>query len=163
MPVKNRVPTLAKVILLFILVFSLIAYLFVRKNILEPPVQKEEAPKQVATDPSFNEALGQLLPGFPEFPLYPGAELVGSAEVNLPDEPNQGYRVKWITKDLVPQVMGWYLEALSQTGWVVEEPNDPEAEGEQVANIRKDDFKGYLAVESEGSDGEVEIVVDIRK
>ena len=154
LPVKNRIPTLAIVVILLIIVFAVVAFLLVRKNIPELPVPKEEVTKQVATDPNFAEVKGQLLPGFPEFPIYPGAELVGSAEVNLPDEPNQGYRVKWTTYDPVPQVMDWYLEELSKTGWVVEEPNDPEAEGEQVANIHKGGFKGHIAVESEGSEGE---------
>ncbi len=78
-----------------------------------PPVIREQtetqAPK-VATDRSYREVLGRIIPGAPEFPAYPGATLVGSAERNKPGEPNEGYVFKWTTPDTTAMVMAWYSE-----------------------------------------------------
>ncbi len=123
-----------------------------------PELQTQE----VATDPSFTEVKGQLIPGFPELPVYPGASIVASAKTNPEIKLDIGYRAKWKASDPVLKVMKWYLEELPKYGWNVEPPNDPNATGEQVASIAKEDLKGYLEVASE-SEAETEIWVEVRK
>ncbi len=124
--------------------------------------RKENPPELlVATDPSFTEYKGQLMSDFPEFPVYTGATLVGSAKVNTDDIADQGYRAKWTTSDPVIKVMKWYQEELIKAGWKFEENNDIVSEAEQIAKISKDELEGYLAAELE--DEETEIVVDLRK
>ena len=117
--------------------------------------------KVVATDPSFLEAKGALLPGFPEFPTYPSSVLVGSAQTHPPDQPVLGFRAKWISHDSVSEVMEWFTDELSQNGWTIEAPNDENSEGEQVAQIDNGEWKGYIAAEIE--EGNVEIVVDVKE
>ena len=122
---------------------------------------QQNIPKlEVATDPGFPEVKGQVISGFPDFPVYPGATLVASAKTNRADQPDTGYRVKWEAQDSVIPVMNWYQDELSKNGWTYEVPNDPDATGEQVAQIKKAGWEGF--VESELEDGATEIVVEVR-
>ena len=122
---------------------------------------QQNIPKlEVATDPSFPEIKGELIGGFPELPVYPEATLVASAQTNPAGQPPQGYRAKWVTKDPVIKVMNWYEAELPKAGWHYTSPNDQQSEGEQVAEISKGDFKGYIAAEIEEEN--IEIVVDVR-
>lgn len=112
---------------------------------------------QVATDPAFRELAGGLLEGIPEFPAYPGATLVGSAERNRPTEPNRGYRIMWTTTDTPGQVIAWYARMLPPRGWAYGPPDEPEDEEELKAKIAKGALRGYL--EAEVEDGITEIIV----
>ena len=115
---------------------------------------------EVATDPSFVELKGKLLPEFPEFPVYPGSKLVASSTVNPPELELQGVRAKWTTSDSVKQSMQWYLTQLENNSWKINFTDDPESEGEQIAYISNDRFEGYIATEVE--DDATEIVADLR-
>jgi len=115
---------------------------------------------EVATDPRFPEIKGKLMSGFPEIPVYPGATLIASAKTNRANEQDTGYRAKWETQDAVVKVMKWYQEELPKSGWVYETPNDPNASGEQVAQIKKSDLEGFL--EAEREEKGTEIVVEVR-
>ena len=119
-----------------------------------------EQKPEVATDPSFPEIKGELIGGFPDFPVYPGATLIASAQTNPAGQPPQGYRAKWVTHDPVIKVMNWYEDDLPIAGWQYTPPNDQQSEGEQVAEISKGDLKGYIAAEIEEEN--IEIVVDVR-
>lgn len=124
------------------------------QNVGEP--QKLE----VATDPSFPEVKGKLIPGFPEFPVYPGATLKASAKTNRENQPDTGYRAKWVTKDSVPLVVKWSQQELPKNGWKIEALDDPENTGEQVTQISKGNFKGYIGAEAVAQG--TEIVVEVR-
>jgi hypothetical protein len=115
----------------------------------------------VATDPSFPEARGSLLSDVPDFPTYPNATLVGSAQQNRIDQPIQGYRIKWTTKDSVPAVMAWYQKALVAAGWTYKPPDDGALAVEQLARISKGGLSGYVAAEASGE--ATEIVVSLKK
>lgn len=123
----------------------------------DPTFQKAE----IATDPSFLEARGRMLPGVPDFPSHPAATLVGSAEQNRAGAPTEGYRIKWTTRESVPAVMAWYQKTLPSLGWTYTPPDDGAPEVEQVARISKGDLKGYIAAEATG-DG-TEIVASLKK
>jgi hypothetical protein len=140
---------------------------------VQPPVTISEATKvgaasdpafqkpQVATDPSFAEARGRLLPEIADFPTYPNATLVGSAQQNRPAQPVQGYRIKWTTSDPVPAVMSWYEKALTTAGWKFMPPQDGSPAVEQIARISKGGLAGYVAAEA-GAEV-TEIVVSLKK
>ncbi len=132
-------------------------------NFVNKPQQSPIPKMEVATDPSFKEVKGAIISGFPiDFPVYPGAELEASAKTNTEGMPDRGYRVKWVTHEGVIKVMDWYLAEFKKTGWVITEaPTDPKSPGEQVTHIKKGMFDGYIAAETEGTDGEVEIVADL--
>lgn len=105
---------------------------------------------------------GQLVEAFPDFPEYPGALLEESSQRQQAINTNQDIRAAWQTSDPVPTVMSWYVTELPKNGWTVEPPDDPMAQGEQVAQLSKDDLRGYIGIENEGTN-KTEIVVDFRK
>lgn len=118
-------------------------------------------PTLVATDPSFPEVQGRLIEGFPEFPVYSGATLIGSARTSPVDTADTGYRTKWTAKDDVPTVMKWYQAELPKIGWKIELSGDPANTGEQVVQISKGELRGYLGIEAQSTG--VEIIVEVRK
>ena len=155
---KNKKSLLIILILVFLVGFiGVVTYLKVN-NIALPG---QSVDKKIATDPNFVEVEGKLIDGFPEIPVYPDAELVGSSKPNGNFEETQGYRAKWYVSGTVMEVMDWYIEELSMKGWTIVSPNDSTAVGEQVTDISNNEFKGYLAVEVD--DEKIEIVVDLRK
>jgi hypothetical protein len=116
---------------------------------------------KVASDPLFQEYVGIIAEGFPDdFPVYPGAELVGSVINNPAGMPDTSYTVKWhIAPDLtVTELIFWYKEELEVRGWEVEEPEVWEGMTEQVVRMENADFKGSFLVEDEGD--EVELIAD---
>jgi hypothetical protein len=127
--------------------------------------QTAATPKmEVATDPNFKEVEGQLVDGFPAFPVYPGATLEASSTVNREDQVIQGYRALWISHDAIPKIARWYETELRKAGWQVTPNDDPNSDGEQVIKIARDsndvEYTGYVAPEMEGD--RIEIVVDLR-
>lgn len=119
---------------------------------------------KIATDPAFQEYIGSIVNGFPEdFPVYPGAFLVGSAKINPPNIPDVGYRVKWELETGIStfDVMTWYKRELLETGWMFEDPDDWNGIQEFIAPIERDNLKGDITVEIESD--EIEIIVDLRK
>lgn len=108
----------------------------------------QPAESKVATDPSFRQESGRILPEIPEVPAYPGAKLVGSAEQARSGEPAEGYRIKWTTTDSVAAVMQWYAKALPAAGWKHQTPEDAGSPVEQLARIQKDYMDGYVSAEA---------------
>jgi hypothetical protein len=119
-----------------------------RLHALDPVAGGGQEPV-IATDPSFRELKGGLLQGIPEFPSYPGATLIGSAERNRPDEKNRGYRIKWTTGDGPAQVMAWYEKALPRYGWTCLPTDEPGELDELEAKISNPSFSGYIEIETE--------------
>jgi hypothetical protein len=111
------------------------------------PIAGEDQEPEIATDPGFRELKGSLLDGIPEFPAYPGATLIGSAERNRPDEKNRGYRIKWTSTDGPAQIMAWYEKTLPSFGWkyVLSDADGDELE----AKIASAAFSGYIEAETE--------------
>lgn len=163
-----KLPLLIAGVLLFVSISVLVAKRFVQAPItrttLDPTAETlmDIPSKEIATDPSFKEVKGSLIPGFPNFPVYADAELKGSATLSADADSSQGYRVIWeLNKEdsTVPEVMNWYQRELTRDGWKYEAPDDPTSVTEQVAQISKGNFKGYLAAEIEQN--ELEILVQI--
>lgn len=143
--------------ILVLLVFSL--QLTAKQSITNTRSEAHSA--KIATDPKFEEKEGSLLPGIPLFPTYPGSTLVGSSWIDTDTTNHKGFRIMWNSSDSVPAIMRWYESKFRDLGWNVEMTNDPTSEGEQVSNISKQPYKGYIAAEIE--DGTTEIVIDMRK
>lgn len=112
------------------------------------------------SDPSFTEVKSQLISGFPQFPVYPGAQLEYSAKREKTSTPEGDFRAKWEIKDreAVDKVLQWYLTELPKYGWVITEPSsDREAMGEQGAQIAKNGLTATINVEAK--EGKTEILV----
>jgi hypothetical protein len=122
------------------------------------PRDRDQEPL-IATDPGFRELAGGLLDGIPDFPAYPGAKLVGSAERNRPDEPNHGYRIKWTTRASPARVMVWYEQTLPRHGWKHVPSYEPDEEDELEAKIANAAFSGYLEAETEDDGSTVVVLV----
>jgi hypothetical protein len=151
-------PTL---ILLVVLVIAIaIGTQFIDKPRNGSPTTEAAKPK-IATDPNLPELKGGMLPGFPEVPAYPDADLVGSAYTELPKEANKGFRAKWHTHDSVGEIIAWYMDELPQSGWTVGAPEDFGAETEQIITIKKGPWVGFVAAEVEGDENE--IVIDVKQ
>ena len=104
---------------------------------------------------------GQLISGFPAFPVYPGAKLIESSKVKNSPDPTKGYQAEWEAQaESVAKVMDWYLKELKSTGWEILTLDDPKGYGEQVANVSKDGNVVNLRVEL-SEPGMIEIKVDI--
>ena len=127
----------------------------------EAPDFGDEEP-EIATDPAFSELKGGFLEGIPEFPAYPDATLIGSAERNRPDERNRGYRIKWTTKDSPEEVMKWFEKALIEAGWKYKPSSEPDDEEDLIADIEKAEFQGFIEAESEEESTEITVVLTRR-
>lgn len=143
-----------------ILISALLAALLqIRDTSLRPtPTQ---APYIQEPENNIVEAEGELVEGFPEFPVYPGAEIHESAVRRQAYNTGRDIYAEWTTNDSVIEVMRWYEQELSKLGWSIGEPNDPENPSEQIIQITKDNLSGYVAAEDE--EGTTEIVVDLKK
>ena len=81
---------------------------------------------KVATDPQNQEFLGSIVAGFPEnFPVYPGAVLIGSSINNPVRLPDTSYTVKWHLTPGTPvaDIILWYKSELESIDWQVEDPD----------------------------------------
>jgi hypothetical protein len=121
--------------------------------------EKTRTAPQLDAEPTVRQAAGKLLPEVPQFPAYPGASLLGSAERNSPDAPKQGHLIEWTTTDPVPKVMAWYQKALPEAGWTYSPPTDGVTHS-QLAGIARDGLDGTLEVEFE--DGLTRITVVLK-
>ncbi len=118
------------------------------------------SPLLIATDPSFSQLVGKYYAQIPKMPVYPDAELIGSAKTNSENVKDTGYRVLWKSRASVPEVMKWASDQFSSEGWSVDELGDPVNEGEQVMKIENEMFTGTFSAENE-SEKETNIVVQI--
>ncbi len=114
------------------------------------------------SDPNKLEVKGELVAGFPDFPVYSKATVVNSSRVKELSDPAKGYQAAWKVHDAsVAKVMQWYLQELKNTGWqIVVPPNDPQGYGEQLATVSKGGSTAYLIVELE-EEGVIAVIVDI--
>lgn len=116
------------------------------------------AAPQLDVEPTVRQAAGKLLPEVPQFPAYPGATLLGSAERNSPDAPKQGHLIEWTTTDPVPKVMAWYQKTLQDAGWTYSPPTDGVSHS-QLAGIARGGLDGTLEVELEGGITRITVVL----
>lgn len=83
--------------------------------------------------------------GFPDIPVYPQAVLVDSVK----DEQSQGgpfYTVHWTADAQVAEVMSWYANKLTESGWsVFVALGDPQS-AIQFSEFRKGDLYLQLSV-----------------
>jgi hypothetical protein len=133
----NKV-TVYKLILIFLpvlIVISVLIYLLVRNS---------------KTEMSPNVSLGGksviLTAGFPDIPVYPQAQLIDSTK----DEQSQGgpfYTTHWAVGGQVSEIMTWYTDKLTHTGWsVFVTPGDSQSPNIQFSEFRKGESYLQLSV-----------------
>ncbi|KKU94383.1 MAG: hypothetical protein UY22_C0014G0004 [Candidatus Amesbacteria bacterium GW2011_GWC1_48_10] len=101
----------------------------------------------------------QLVEGFPQIPVMPGAALVGSGKGGEGD--GMRYSARWETMERVPGVMQWYKQELVKFGWVVSIlPADLMAEEIQLLTVEKAGESMYLSVIRKAGADKTEIVAE---
>lgn len=115
-------------------------------------------PRKILTEPPKTSTSQQLVSGFPEFPVYPGARLKSSHQT--PGFLN--FKAVWEVNQPGPPVMDWYITALSGGAWAIEEfPEAPDIKKRQFAQARNDHWRVYLAVSQENPEEPTQVRVDL--
>lgn len=126
-------------------------------------VQTDTVPTPIPTQ-QIIEAPKAMVADFPQFPVYPGAEIVKSSQRAKAINTGKDLVAEWKVQGSVIEIMQWYIPRLQEQGWTVEPPNDPQAAAEQVAHLKKDNLSGYIGIEySEDNQDVVEIVASFQK
>ena len=140
-------------LLLIFLVISFVFIAIVTGVFLLNKPSKKLAPSK---EPGKTELEGELVAGFPELPVYQGAALVNSYKKQEGEK--VGFEANWEIDASVSEVMIWYIDALSESGWVFEEvPEDVDEVFEQSLIAQKDETRVYLTVEREEGAEKTEI------
>ena len=143
----------------FVLLFSVLA-IGVGVALLKKPKDIKVTPGQtpeITVEPGKTELEGQLIAGFPEFPVYPGANIVSSYKKQEGDK--VGFEANWEADASVNEIIVWYIDALRESGWVFEEEPELDYTSEQQLIARKDETTVYLTAERE--EGVTEINAEI--
>lgn len=111
-------------------------------------------------EPGKEELTGELVSGFPDFPVYPGAAVKTSREST---GGTVGFETVWEVNQEVPEIMRWYMDMFAgDESWKIKEPPDsPESPGEQSAIVSRDNWDFYLTVEREIDAETSEIIVEV--
>ena len=134
---------------LFVLLLAfLVLVIGVGVALLKKPKDTKVIPADqipATVEPGKTELEGQLVPDFPEFPVYPGANIVSSYKKQ--EESKVGFEANWEVEASVNEIMVWYSDALKESGWVFEEEPVVDETSEQQLIVRKDETRVYLTVE----------------
>ena len=112
---------------------------------------------EITIEPGKTELEGQLVVDFPEFPVYPGANIVSSYKKQEGEK--VGFEANWEVDVSVGEIMVWYIDSLSQSGWVFEEEPVVDRTSEQFIIAQMDELRVHLSVERE--EGITEINVEV--
>jgi hypothetical protein len=106
------------------------------------------------------EAEGELVDGFPDFPIYPGAELEKSNQSTY--QGRTAYSGTWISTGTVQKVMAWYRDQAKQKNWeIIDDPSNPASGQEQHLNLNVDGQLINVTVELEDNQTKPEIIIDV--
>ncbi len=101
----------------------------------------------------------KLAVGFPEIPVYPKANLISS--VSKPDTDGTFYQSIWEVSASVPDISGWYLKSLPDSGWVIDvKPADINVPDIQNIISFKEDKTLNLGIIKEADGNNVKITAE---
>lgn len=105
-------------------------------------------------------AQGELVSDFPDMPVYPGAIVEKSTEINDGDQ--YGYIGTWkIENKTSTEVLRFYLTEGKKRNWtIVHSPDLSPNSSNEYIEARINGKKAYIIVEKESDDKEVEVRVD---
>jgi len=104
----------------------------------------------------FDKLQGHLVTGFPDYPIFPGASIIGSYKKI--DGERIGFEATWETN--VPQgtVADWYLEEFNKyKGWTIHELPENFDSPELVFLLEKNNQKSTLEIEREDDITEITV------
>jgi hypothetical protein len=115
------------------------------------------------TLPVVKQAKGQLVAGFPDLPIFPGARITSTQHaeaVSAPFYQPASYQAYLQSDKSVPEIIGWYTKNLQAAGWKMITPADPSTPSDQSIVMTKNSLTVSINVES-GSESDISI--DIRQ
>ncbi len=154
-------PGVTLIIIGFIILLGVILYIptskLIKSNTGSGTAQNSDA--TVEMEDSAVYAQGELVSDFPDVPVYPGAEIEKSTEINNDGE--YGYVATWKTKaKTIPEVLKFFLAEAKSRNWpIVQSPDLSGKSGEEYIETKIDGRKVYITVEKEDN-GTVEYKVD---
>ena len=138
---KNKKITVFVILLIFVLFFTI----WSRVTTVQ---KKVDAPQEIG-EPGKEELTGELVEGFPVLSVYPNAALLNSYKKQEGEK--VGFEANWEVNASVFEVMSWYIDSLSQSGWVFEEEPVVDESFEQYIIAERDGLKLFFSVEREES------------
>lgn len=136
------------VLLSFLAILSIYFLIFYSKA---PAQHGNQKPQQ-----RFDKLQGQLVSGFPDFPIYPGASIIGSYKKI--DGERIGFEATWETEISQNEVAAWYLNEFNKyIGWTIHELPDTFNSDELVFRIEKNNQKSTLTIEREDDITEITV------
>lgn len=154
-------PGVTLIIAGFIIILGVVLYIptsnLIKKNTNPSTVQNDQ--DTIEMEDSAVYAQGELVSDFPDVPVYPGAEIEKSTEIN--NEGEYGYVATWKTNAKnIPDVLKFFLAEAKKRNWpIVQSPDLSGRSGEEYIETRIDNRKVYITVEKE-DDGAVEYRID---
>ncbi len=164
----NQGQTLVIVIVICLVIGLASLWFFVggNNNFKAHVLNQKTSPEAVIPSPNYTELKGQLAAGFPQFPVYPSAELEESHKKNDAIENMRGYSANWMIEGnhSVTEVMNWYRTELIKAGWTIKETGEENNSiAEQTIKALKADQAAVVIIEKGEKDdpNEIEVLVDI--
>ncbi len=102
---------------------------------------------------------GELVGGFPDFPVYPKASVVTSRR----EEAGVNYETQWESSGTPLAIMKWFMDEFKKDSvWeVLEEPEVDQEYVEYSALIKRGEWLYYTTVEAGEDGGKTMIIVEV--
>jgi hypothetical protein len=117
---RNVILILSSTVAILLLVTMAVVTTIILKQNKSTVGNNASVSQPVAVDANFTEFQKQLAPGFPDFPVYPGAQIIVSRKETKATENKNGYSAEWTANGdkNVTDVANWYTNELVKKGWL---------------------------------------------
>lgn len=102
------------------------------------------------TLPVVSVSSGKFVAGFPDFPIFPNANIVSSQITQAVPAPNPeppSYQAYLESDKSVAEIISWYTTDLKTAGWVMVTPADPSTPTDESIVITNDGLTASVNVE----------------
>jgi hypothetical protein len=114
---------------------------------------------EASAAPTSNQIEGTIIDDFPDFPFYPGAQVLSSQRTAAYGKQPVSYQAYFESKDSVSKIVKWYKENLVKAGWKIDPESDTSQPEEQTLSVSNSSREGTVFVENEGSETFISIHV----
>jgi hypothetical protein len=114
------------------------------------------------TLPVVNQAEGQLIAGFPDFPIFTGASITSTQHTNAVNAPTYqpaSYQAYLESTKSVTEIIAWYTQNLQKMGWQVTTPADQTDLNDKNILAVKGKLKATVNVEKENNTATIAIYI----
>ena len=132
-----------KTVFYFLLIFVLFFAIWSGAKFVN---KRDEVPQEIG-EPGIEKLTGKLVKDFPQLPVYPDAVLLNSNKTQ--EKEKVGFEANWEVNASVFEVMTWYVDAFSESGWIFEEEPEVNETFEQYFIAERNGFRVQIIVEKE--------------